>query len=119
MGFFEALDGNLVEARAAAEKNSHWNTTALGLLAGIASRQGDASVTNETLALIRSGNPYALPICWTVYHLVRLEVEEAADWLTRAIEQRDPRVVHHLPYVRTSSQWPKLAKMMNLPLVTG
>ena len=54
---------------------------------------------------------------WAAYHLVRLEFDQAAEWTAKAIEQRDPRVMILLPYMRTSSRWPALAKMLNLPEV--
>ena len=48
------------------------------------------------------------------------EMEPAADWYERAIEQRDPfaLVWANGPLcstIRHTSRWPKLARMMNLP----
>jgi len=54
---------------------------------------------------------------WAAYHLVRLETDQSADWLAKAIEQRDSGVPALLPFMRTSSRWPALAKMLNLPEV--
>jgi hypothetical protein len=54
------------------------------------------------------------------YHLLCSEIDAAADWYERAIEERDPFAVVFacIPYgnsLRESSRWPKLARMMNLP----
>jgi hypothetical protein len=54
------------------------------------------------------------------YHLVRSEIDAAADWAEKAIRQREPLVIYLLlvslaEELRRSSRWPALAKMMNLP----
>ena len=54
------------------------------------------------------------------YHLICSEIDEAADWYEKAIEQRDPILIPwlRLPLanqLRASPRWPKIAAMMNLP----
>jgi hypothetical protein len=49
------------------------------------------------------------------------EIDAAADWYEKAIQERDPFVVvfARISYgkvLRESPRWPKLAKMMNLPV---
>jgi tetratricopeptide (TPR) repeat protein len=116
LGLFEALEGRLTEARIAAERTlTSWNTTAVGLLAGVVARQGDVAYAERLLEPLQSGEPYGVPAGWCTYHLVRLEIDQAASWLAKAIEQGDQRAMYLLPYMRTSSRWPNLAQMLNLP----
>jgi len=55
-----------------------------------------------------------------VFHLLSGEVEQGADWVEKAIEQRDPSMMFYLCFVvckglRASQHWAKIAKMINLP----
>ncbi len=62
-----------------------------------------------------------LPLIGRVlYHVLCLEMDAAADWYERRIEQREPFAVIFADGpicrpLRESPRWPKLAKMMNLP----
>jgi hypothetical protein len=58
------------------------------------------------------------------YHLLCSEIDAAADWYERAIQERDPFAVvfASIPWgkdLRESPRWPRLAKMMNLPEESG
>jgi tetratricopeptide (TPR) repeat protein len=97
-----------------------WGPMAIGHLAGMLRRTGHADRAQQVLRGIEPGSQYAQPLGWTVYHLLAGDIDTAADWMERAIEQRVPgAVVHRLVPVyaalRASPRWPKLAKMMNLP----
>jgi hypothetical protein len=55
-----------------------------------------------------------------IFHACCDEIDLAADWLEKAIEERYPGIVLWLQStmaepLRSSPRWPKLAKMMNLP----
>lgn len=57
-----------------------------------------------------------------LYFLYKGKINEAADWLEKAIEQRHPMILFALKAMgpihdrlRESPRWPTLAKMMNLP----
>jgi hypothetical protein len=55
-----------------------------------------------------------------LYHLIFGEIDAAADWFEKGVEQRDPILVPwlRLPLfkpLRMSPRWPKIAAMMNLP----
>ena len=89
---------------------------AVGLLAGVVACEGDAARAESLLTQFLPGR-YGAAVGWAAYHLARRETDQAADWIAKAIEQRDSAVPVLLPYVRTSSRWPALAKMMNLPEV--
>jgi len=49
------------------------------------------------------------------------EIDQAADWLERCIEQRDGLAPSNRWYFEacSSPRWPALAKMMNLPETKG
>ena len=119
MAVFQALAGAVAAAHASAEKAYSlrpWDTMAVGLLAGIVASEGDAARAESLLTQLSPGT-YGAAVGWAAYHLARLEPDRAADWIGKAIEQRHSLVPVLLPYVRTSSRWPALAKMMNLPEV--
>ena len=55
-----------------------------------------------------------------LFHLIWGEIDQGADWVEKAIEQRDSSMRFYLGFVickglRTSHRWPKIAKMVNLP----
>jgi hypothetical protein len=52
------------------------------------------------------------------YHLHRGELDAAADWTAKAIEQRQPAVFFFLSVaaaLRSSPRWPALARRIRLP----
>ena len=60
---------------------------------------------------------------WVLYHLVCSDMDAAADWYAKAIEQRELFAVIFasapmLNVLRVTGRWPRLAKMMNLRCVT-
>jgi hypothetical protein len=118
LAFFQALEGLVADARASAERAyalTPWRAEAVGLLAGIAGRQGDMARAEPLLTQLKSGESNKPFMAWILYHLVRLETDQAAEWLEKAIEQHELAVAAFHAYLRKSSRWPKLAKMMNLP----
>ena len=55
-----------------------------------------------------------------LYHLLCGEIDAAADWVEKAVEERDASLMVYLRFVvskglRASYRWPKIAKMINLP----
>ena len=81
----------------------------------------EPSRADAVLDKLGDGTDYGAPFGFVYYHLVGSNVEQAADWAEKAIEQRDPTVrflpLHPLAKdLRLSARWPALAKMMNLPL---
>lgn len=53
--------------------------------------------------------------------LLCAEIDRAADWTEKALDQRDPLMVMFLQLplakdLHASGRWPTLAKMMNLPI---
>jgi hypothetical protein len=53
-----------------------------------------------------------------MFHLLSGELDEAADWIQTAIEQRQVAILFflnaHATALRSTPRWPALAKMMNL-----
>jgi tetratricopeptide (TPR) repeat protein len=118
MAIFQALEGLVAEARVSAERAYSlmpWGAGAIGLLAGIAARGGDAARAETLLTQLKSGGAPGTLLGWVIYHIVRLETDQAAEWFEKAIQQREFGATVLLAYVRKSSHWPKLARMMNLP----
>ena len=55
-----------------------------------------------------------------VYHLLCGDVDTGADWVEKAIAERDGSMMYYLQFVvcralRASARWPKIARMVNLP----
>ena len=97
-----------------------WNPIAIGYLAGMLARAGDTAGSRQLLSQIESGREYVQPLGLAIYYILISDIEKAADWMERAIEQRVPGAVLHrlVPIyaaLHASPRWPALAKMMNLP----
>ena len=98
-----------------------WNPISTGLLAGLLKRCGDRTRAAELVGGLGDGRANAAPVAFAIYHLLCGEVEKAAEWTEKSIEQRHNMVAMLLltppwkPLLRSSARWPKLAKMMNLP----
>ena len=74
-------------------------------------------------AVVRSLGPrerYGVSIGWARFHLACGELESAAEWFARAIDERYSMVGAFLHSamagsLRRSAHWPPLARLMNLP----
>jgi tetratricopeptide (TPR) repeat protein len=118
------MKGMIPEALVAAEKAyqmAAWHPRIIGTLAGLLVRAGERSRAENLIAQLRD-NPDRLmgPGGMVLYHLICSEVDAAADWFEKAVEQRDPLLLSwlHHPFtkpLRESPRWPKIARMMNLP----
>ena len=116
LAMFQALEGTVAQARASAEKAYSlmpWDTLRRASLLDWRGARAMRRARNRCSRSWRQG----AALGWAAYHLVRLEFDQAAEWTAKAIEERDPGVLMLLPYMRTSSRWPALAKMLNLPEV--
>ena len=100
-----------------AYRSAPWNSMATGILAAALVRVGER---HRAQALIEQMGDRPVPVWGRVgYHLLCSEIDAAADWYEKAIQERDPFAVvfASVPYgkgLRESQRWPKLAKMMNL-----
>jgi TolB-like protein len=96
----------------------HWAVS--GSLAGLLKRRGETERASTILQTMGDGTAYGAPAGFLCYHLISGEVDQAADWAEKAIEQRQPSIVLYLrlPFardLRSSARWPALARLMNLP----
>jgi eukaryotic-like serine/threonine-protein kinase len=118
-----ASRGMLAEARAVTEKGfavAPWNLQLVGLLAGVSARLGEASRVEGLIARLEPGLVYGTPRGLAIFHLLCSETEKGADWVGKAIEQRDPFVFILMRHplcksLRASPRWAKLAALVNLP----
>jgi Tfp pilus assembly protein PilF len=112
-----ARQENWAEALHFAEKASALLIPAtIGTLAGVLKRTGEVKRAEELIQKLMPGEAYGAPLGLYIFYLVCGEIERAADWIEKAIEQRHPlAAVYASVYFRSSSRWPALVKLMNLP----
>ena len=68
----------------------------------------------------RLGEAHTTPFSRVLYHVLRSEIDLAADWYERAIEERELFAIICAPSpvvrpLRESERWPRLATLMKLP----
>lgn len=89
-----------------------------GIMAGALARVGDKL---RTEGVIGQMGEMPRPIFGrAMYHVLCGDIDEAADWYERAIEEREPFALIFAPSplnsdFRQSQHWSRLARMMNLP----
>ena len=113
-----ALRGMLTEALPVAEKAyslAPWNTMVIAVFAAVLRRTGDTSRAEEVLQnLGNAPEAYGVPRALSFFHFLCEEIDQAADWAEKSLEQRDPVGATSLAWFRYCARWPALAKMMNL-----
>jgi hypothetical protein len=90
-------------------------------MAAVLALNGDAGRSAGLIQQHGSPETFAVPSALTAYYLLLQDFEKAAVWAEKAIEQRDVVIPFVLQLrisrgLRSSEYWPKLAKLMNLPL---
>jgi serine/threonine-protein kinase len=95
---------------------------AIGQLAGLLARTGDRDRANTLLNQLLPGTSFGAPFGLALYYLALGELDQCADWLEKAIEQRDPYVSFLLNVgnfggrvIWSTPRWPRLAQLMNVP----
>jgi hypothetical protein len=115
------------EARATAENAytlAPWNTGTTGLFAGTLMRAGERRHAEELLQNLLPGDRYGMPLGLLVYSVVCSEIEQAASWAWKVLEQRDPRLIFIMALSRSPSHsllrsngtWSALAAKLDIPL---
>jgi TolB-like protein/Tfp pilus assembly protein PilF len=96
-----------------------WFPDTVGLLAALLRRNGEEEESRSIAKEL--GSAEALGDCraHALFHLICGEIDQGADWVEKAIEQRDSSMRFYLGFVickglRASHRWPKIAKMVNL-----
>lgn len=114
-----ASHGRLTEALACAEKAyalAPRSPLAIAWLAGVVRRTGDVSRAEGLLEKLDPGHVFF----FALFYLLSGDIDNAADSVEKAIEQRNPNIVLVLNLaisrpLRASPRWPALARLMNLP----
>jgi len=127
MGFSCLKQNRMTEAIAYEEKArslAPWNPTVIGRLAGMHERVGEKSRAQALLEELGNGTAFGVPGGFLCYHSVLADVDSAAGWYEKAIEQRDPRAPWLFPMqfgdlLTSSPRWPGLMRRMNLPATAG
>jgi TolB-like protein/Tfp pilus assembly protein PilF/predicted Ser/Thr protein kinase len=97
-----------------------WYAPNAGFYAGLLVRMGEPNRGKELIQWLGSGQAYGAPFGLAVFHTFCGEIDLAADWFEKAIEERYPGLALWLQSasgepLRSSQRWPKLAALMNLP----
>ena len=113
--------GPLEQALAAAEQAyaaAPWNGNIVGMYGGLLSQAGQAERGDAIMREL--GDARTNPFSRVFFHVLRGEIDLAADWYEKAIEQRELFAVICAPApvimpLRKSQRWKRLAMLMNLP----
>ena len=97
-----------------------WYTPGVGIYAGLLVRTGQQDRGREVIQKLGSGASYGASTGLAIYHICCGEIDQAADWFEKAIEERYTLAGAFLQGaigepLRASPRWPKLAALMNLP----
>jgi eukaryotic-like serine/threonine-protein kinase len=98
-----------------------WYAPCVGVYAGSLVRMEQQDKGEKILQSLDSGKAYGTSLGFAIYHVCCGQIDLAADWFEKAIEERASMAAVMLQCgigepLRASPRWPKLAKMMNLPL---
>jgi serine/threonine protein kinase/Tfp pilus assembly protein PilF len=123
LGVSYVSQGRYEEALACAERShslAPWYKPAIGLLAGLLARTGQTIRAQELVTKLGDGQEYGTAFSLADFHLLCGEIDKAADWLEKAIGQRQSIALFWimLPYwkvLKSSPRCPALMKLLNLP----
>jgi serine/threonine-protein kinase len=104
-----------------------WNSYAAAVFAAVLTRSGDTGQADRVLqGMVDTPDAYGTPRGMCFFHLMCEDLDRAADWLERMIEQRDPTAVRcdliFPPDARRltrNTRWRALNRMFNLPEPTA
>jgi tetratricopeptide (TPR) repeat protein len=93
-----------------------WAHPIIGQLAALRVRVETAAGADALLETLGSGESYGAATGLAVFHAMCGELDRAAKWAERAIEERHPPLLRILgPLLYSTPVWPGLAKLMRLP----
>lgn len=92
----------------------------VALYAALLVRMGEPERAREILKPLGAGESFGASRGLAAFYTFCGDLDVAADWCERAIEERDPSILVFLQGktgepLRASSHWPRLAALMNLP----
>jgi serine/threonine-protein kinase len=98
-----------------------WYPPAVGICAGLLVRTGEPDRGCEIVRALGAGEAYGASRGLAVFHTVCGDIDTAAKWWERAIEERDPNALYLLQTgfgepLRASRHWPRLTALANLPV---
>jgi tetratricopeptide (TPR) repeat protein len=104
------------DALKAAERASPMTPQIIGFIAGLLKRMGEADRSEALLQRLMPHEAYGNLLGFCIYHWLSGEINQAVNWVRKAIEQRHPALPVMVSIMfRTTPQWPELARLMNLP----
>ena len=117
--YWEQLDQAVAAARRAVEVGP-WYPDAVATLAATLRRSGEEREAETLYRSLGSGAQFGDARAQAVYHLICGEIDTAADWVEKAIDERDHSMQYYLRFVigrrlRASPRWPTIARMSNIP----
>jgi serine/threonine-protein kinase len=119
LGAVHAQQGDWDEALAFTERAhvvTPWSNTVRGQLAALLERAGDQPRAVALMETLGAGEAYGAPTGFAIFHAMKGDFDQAAEWAARGIAQRFlPQVYMIAPLVRPQRQWPALMRLMNLP----
>jgi eukaryotic-like serine/threonine-protein kinase len=119
LGAVCAQQGNSEEALAFTERAhvvTPWSNTVMGQLAALLELAGDRTRADALLQTLGTGEAYGASTGLAIFHAMRGDAEQSAEWAARGIVQRFlPLIYMVAPLLKTQRQWPALARLLNLP----
>ena len=119
LGAVCAQQGHSEEALALTERAhvvTPWSCTVVGQLAALLERAGDRTRADALLRTLGTGEAYGASTGIAIFHAMRGDAEQSAEWAARGIAQRFlPLVYMVAPLLKSQRQWRALARLLNLP----
>jgi eukaryotic-like serine/threonine-protein kinase len=119
LGAVCAQQGKSEEALAFTERAhvvTPWSNTVMGQLAALLERAGDRKRADALLKTLGTGETYGASTGLAIFHAMRGDAEQSAEWAARGIAQRFLPLVYMLaPLLKSQRQWSALARLLNLP----
>ena len=125
IALLEADAGSLRDALESAQKAyavAPWYRDAVAVLAGLRWVTGDETGGRELLNQLGGAGVFGTACSRALFHMLLGELDTAADYVEKAIEERDMTLLLRLRHaifrkLYTSERWPKIMRMMNNPPV--
>jgi len=120
---FCSVRGQFSEALPFAEKaiaRAPWGPVAIGATAAALRNVGRGEDAEAYLAQSRA-DAYGGPVGLAAYHMACGELDQAVEWLSKAVDQRYTIILITMlrpfePLLHQCAGWPALLKKMNLPI---
>lgn len=122
----QAVRGLHKQALTAAENAysmAPWSTTTKGLFAGLLRHAGDARRATQLYDELLPGDQYGAAMGLSLFHVGCSEMDLAAEWADKAVEQRDTRMIFLISLMRafqpetlhSSVRWHAIAHTLRIP----